>query len=423
MGQIAFKSETEQNSDSLKLKDIIEMVVTNHPTVKAAEEAINNANAKIGLAKSGYYPETDISANYSNIGPVTKLTIPSMGTFQLFPENNYSASVNYRQLIYDFGRTNRNIELEKEGREIDLQAVARIKQKLSLVTLNNFYALVFLQAAIQIKEQQLATLREHLDYIKKMMATGSATEYHVLSTKVKISTIESQRVDLVAALAAQQASLNSLIGNDQSSRPVVKNELGVEIPGIPADSVLSFAFHHRDEVLLDEKKTSLAQLRYDLIQLHNKPLISIQASGGVKNGYIPDLNKLLPNYVVGMGIRIPLFDGIKNRYNVAQAKSTITSLSFESESTKRNVSTEIYEAESYMIAAAKKISQFELQRDQALKAYSLAKISFNAGTITNLDLLDANTSVSETRLMLLKARIDYTLSVYKLKVAIGERLY
>lgn len=423
MGQIAFKSETEQNSDSLKLKDIIEMVVTNHPTVKAAEEAINNANAKIGLAKSGYYPETDISANYSNIGPVTKLTIPSMGTFQLFPENNYSASVNYRQLIYDFGRTNRNIELEKEGREIDLQVVARIKQKLSLVTLNNFYALVFLQAAIQIKEQQLATLREHLDYIKKMMATGSATEYHVLSTKVKISTIESQRVDLVAALAAQQASLNSLIGNDQSSRPVVKNELGVEIPGIPADSVLSFAFHHRDEVLLDEKKTSLAQLRYDLIQLHNKPLISIQASGGVKNGYIPDLNKLLPNYVVGMGIRIPLFDGIKNRYNVAQAKSTITSLSFESESTKRNVSTEIYEAESYMIAAAKKISQFELQRDQALKAYSLAKISFNAGTITNLDLLDANTSVSETRLMLLKARIDYTLSVYKLKVAIGERLY
>ena len=38
-----------------------------------------------------------------------------------------------------------------------------------------------------------------------MMATGSATEYQILTTKVKISAVESQKVDLVAALTAQQA--------------------------------------------------------------------------------------------------------------------------------------------------------------------------------------------------------------------------
>jgi outer membrane protein TolC len=43
--------------------------------------------------------------------------------------------------------------------------------------------------------------------------------------------------------------------------------------------------------------------------------------------------------------------------------------------------------------------------------------------ITNLDLLDANTSVSESSLMLLKAKIDYVTSVYKLKAALGERIY
>lgn len=423
MGQIAYTPKTEQYSDSLRLKKIIELVVTTNPSIKAAEETINNANARIGLAKSGYYPEADITGNFANIGPVTKLTIPSMGTFQLYPENNYSASVNYRQLVYDFGRTRQNIELENEGKAIDLQTLAQIKQKLSLIALNNFYTLVYLQAAIQIKEEQLVTLKEHLDYIEKMMATGSVTEFHVLTTKVKISTVESQKVDLVAALTAQQASLNSLIGNAPDSKPIVKNELTVELPVIPSDSILSYAYHNRDEVLLDKNKTSLAQLRYGLVQLHNKPVISIQASGGLKNGYIPDLNKVLPNYIVGMGIRIPLLDGIKNRYILAQAQSAITSLSFESESTKRKVSNEIYEAEAYMIAAAKKISQFELQLSQALKAYSLAETSFSAGTITNLDLLDANTAVSESRLMLLKARIDYAASIYKLKVALGERIY
>ncbi len=76
-----------------------------------------------------------------------------------------------------------------------------------------------------------------------------------------------------------------------------------------------------------------------------------------------------------------------------------------------------------MNAAAKKINQYNLQLAQALEAYSLATISFNAGTITNLDLLDSNTAVSESRLLLLKARIDYTASIYKLKAALGERLY
>jgi outer membrane protein TolC len=58
-----------------------------------------------------------------------------------------------------------------------------------------------------------------------------------------------------------------------------------------------------------------------------------------------------------------------------------------------------------------------------LKAYSLAATSFRAGTITNLELLDANTAVSESRLMLLKARIDYAASIYRLKAAVGEKLY
>lgn len=58
-----------------------------------------------------------------------------------------------------------------------------------------------------------------------------------------------------------------------------------------------------------------------------------------------------------------------------------------------------------------------------MKAYSLAETSFLAGVITNLDLLDSNTAVSESKLMLLQSRIDYAASIYKLKAALGERLY
>jgi outer membrane protein TolC len=391
--------------------------------VKIAEEAIKNSDTKIRLARTGYYPVADVTASFSNIGPVTKLAIPDLGTFQLYPANNYSASVNYNEVLYDFGRTKQNIDFENEDKTITEQTLEQVKQKLALIAVNNFYTLVFLQTAIKIKDEQLNALNEHLGYVEKMMATGSATEYQILTTKVKISAVESQKTDLVASLTTYQTSLNSLLGGAHLTNPVVKNELAAEVPFIPADSILSFAFHNRDEVKLNEKKVSLAELRYGMTKLQNKPFLNFIASGGVKNGYIPDLYKITPNYVLGLGFRIPIFDGMKNKYNLMQAQSAITSLSYESEFTKRNISNELSESEANLFASEKKISQFKLQLSQAMRAYSLAETSFKSGVITNLDLLDANTNVSESKLLLLKAKIDYAVSVYKLKAALGERLY
>jgi outer membrane protein len=421
--QTGSAQQAVSSGDSLSLRDIIKMAVTTHPTVKAAEEAVRNADARIGLARTGYYPEADVTASYSNLGPVTKLTIPDMGTFQLYPANNYSASINYRQVVYDFGRTRQNIEIETENKYIGEQALEQVRQKLSMYAVNNYYTLLYLQAAIKIKEEQVATLNEHLNQVEKMMATGSATEYQVLATKVRISVVESQKVDLLAAFASQQASMNSLLGNDNKTMPVVKSDLTADLPMIPQDSIFSYAYHNRDEVLLNEKKMSLAELRYGMAKLQNKPVINFQASGGAKNGYVPYLNEVKANYVVGLGIRIPVFDGMKTKYNVQQAQSAITSLSYESESAKRAISNELLEAEAYLEAARKKISQFELQLVQALKANSLAETSFRSGMVTNLDLLDANEAVSESKLLLLKAKIDYAASIYKLKAALGERIY
>jgi outer membrane protein len=410
-------------TDSLSLKSVIQQVISTYPSVKIAEEALRNADSRISLARTGYNPLVDMTASFINLGPVTRFTLPSFGTFQFNPENNYSVSINIKQLVYDFGRTRQSVELENEGKAIGEQTLEQVKQKLSLYTVNNFYALLYLQAAIKIKDEQLAALNEHLQYIEKVLATGSATEYQVLTTKVRISTVESQKVDLVAAQKVQHAALNSLLGKDNFGSTVVRNELSVVIPVISTDSILVYAYRNRDEVLINEKKASLAGLRYSLTKLQNKPMISFQASGGAKNGYMANLNRLTPNYLVGLGLMVPLFDGMKNKYNLSQAQSDITTLSYEAEYTKRSISNEVYESEALMFAANKKVSQSELQLKQAQKAYSLAETSFKSGVITNLDLLDANTSVSESSLMLLKARIDYAASVYKLKAALGERIY
>jgi outer membrane protein TolC len=409
-------------SDSLSLVSIIEEIVKAHPTVRGAEEALRNADARIGLARTGYYPVVDASASFANIGPVLKFTIPEIGTVQLYPANNYTGAINYRQVIYDFGRTSQSINIEEQNKTLGEMTVEQVKQRMSLVAVNSFYTLAYLQEAVKIKDEQLTTLDEHLRYVRKMKETGSATDYQILTTEVRISTAESQKVDILSSLNVQQAYLSSLLGMDDL-KAVVREELEVTLPSVNKDSVQAFALRNRNEMLISKERTSLAGLRYDLIKTVNRPIISLSISGGAKNGYIPELGQLRANYSAGVGISVPIFDGMKSKYNLLQAKSAINSAEFEVENTKRNITSEVREAESYLESAHQKVSQFSLQLDQALQAYSLAETSFRSGVITNLELLDANTAVSESRLMLLKAKIDYAASIYRLKAALGERLY
>lgn len=418
----AAKSETLP-ADSLSLSAIISEVTANHPLVKKAMEELRVADAKIGLAEANYLPNVDFSTNYSRIGPISTITIPDMGSFSFVPHDNYSATFNVNQTVFDFGKTEKSVLLEKQGRELGVRSVEQVKQKLSQAAIANYFTLVYLQEALKIKDEQLKTLNEHLAHVKKKQETGSATQYEILTTQVRISSIENQKTDLETARKVQISQLNSLLGKPESETQQVKKDLTVAAPGQNGESLIESAMQNRDEMKLAREKAKLASLRYNLVDAQNNPVINAFVSGGVKNGYTPYLYDPKANFVAGFGLKVPIFDGKRSKYNLEQAQSAIQSNDDETEIARRTIVTEVVEAEANVSASVKKVDQGELQLRQAAQAYDLAKVRFDSGVITNLELLDGSTAVSESRLMLLKSKIDYTVNLYKLKLAVGERLY
>lgn len=410
-------------TDSLSLNTIISEVTANHPLVKKAMEDINASDAKIGLAEAGYLPNIDVTSSYTRIGPISEISIPGMGTFSFYPHDNYSAALNVNQTIYDFGKTEKNVLLEKEGKQMAQLSVEQVKQKLSQAVIANYFTLVFLQEALKIKDEQLSTLNEHLNFIEKKQETGTATQYEILTTQVRISTIENQKTDLETVRQVQVCQLNSLLGKPESTSQTVKKELSISIPDQQNDALITAAIQNRDEMKLANEKAKLAQLRYSYTGAQNNPEFNAYLSGGVKDGYSPYLYDPRVNFAVGVGVKIPIFDGNRNKFNLVQAQSAIQVNDQETEIARRTIVNEVVECEANVKASQKKVEQGELQLQQATQAYSLAKVRFDSGVITNLELLEGSTAVSESRLQLLKAKIDYTVSLYKLKSAIGERLY
>jgi outer membrane protein TolC len=416
-------SNVSASSDSLNLDSVLKQVMNNYPTIKEAEQAIVAAESKVGLSKSAYYPNISLSSSYSHLGPVSSISFPGLGTFNMYAADNYSAAINLNQTIYDFGKTAKNVAYANQNSELTKLGENQIKQQLSFIIIGNFFSLVYLQKAILIKDEELDNLNEHLHFIEKKTETGSSTEYEILTTNVRISTIENQKTDLETSLKIGQSKLNALRGKPLTETFAVRDNLISFSSFVTCDSLISKALNQRDEIKIVNQKEILAQMKLDNINATNNPSFSLFANGGLKNGYFPDLNVAKANYVVGVSFNMPLFDATRTKYNRIAAQTDIQSAQQEKELTQRNISEDIIENYENVSASQIKVKQAKLQVEQAERAYQLAEIRFQSGSITNLDLLDNAVLLSESRLTLLKTQIDYMVYQYKLKIAMGETIY
>jgi outer membrane protein TolC len=122
-------------------------------------------------------------------------------------------------------------------------------------------------------------------------------------------------------------------------------------------------------------------------------------------------------------LHVPIYSASKTKHQLALQEAKQEELHYATEAEKRNVKQDVIQSIEDLKAAKLKIEQNEMQFHQAEEAYKLAEVSFNAGSITNLDLLDASTNLEDSKLELLKTKIDYLLAGYQLKHTTGERLY
>jgi len=163
-----------------------------------------------------------------------------------------------------------------------------------------------------------------------------------------------------------------------------------------------------------------AQLYLRSVKVMDNPTLSAFVTGGVKNGYIPDLDKLTPNYAAGLGLSVPIFDATRRRNTIRLANSRISMARSDTDQESRDIAAEVYQNETSLLASLKKIDQGLLQVKQAREALNLAAVSFKTGAITNLDLLDAETALEESMVNLLRARTEYAINVVRLNISVGR---
>jgi len=415
-------SVAPQVPDSLTVEQAVRRVLETHPAVQEARNGVSASEERVQVQRSLSSPTVVAEGSYSRIGPTPTLTFNDE-TFSLFPANNYVAGLTLRHTLEDGGRRDMAVERARSFERTATENVDLVRTRLAYQTIDAFYAVLFLRRNLQVQDEEIDALDQHLEIIRGKVQAGTATDFEALTTQVRIATARSQRVDIADALEQRTIELRDLLGfpADRAIMPV--GDFQADTLNLDVDSLRAAALEQRPELRMARDAEASAEVGSRLAALADKPGVNLNLTLGAKNGYVPNINTIKPNFVAGMSVQLPVYQGDRTRSQVRAAGADLTTAQSHTTTLERSVTTAVEQAVASVKAAQEKIQTTDVQVRQATAALELAQTRYQAGVVTNLDVLDAETVLAQARLVQLRARYNLVRSRYRLDQAVGAKVW
>lgn len=411
-----------QVMDTLTLNETIQRVLATYPSVKQADEAVKSAGYNVKMARAALLPVLDASASYTRVEPVAKVHFEELD-LSFNPKNNYNASISVSQLIYDFGKNRPRIEAARQREDVSRLQQNELYQSLALNTVQMYYLNCFTREAIKIKQQELADYKEMLRQTELRTKSGSSTSFDLLSTEVNQLAVQTQLTDLFTSLRTQQTQLSILADTSVTEAVALSEYFEIKQNLTHLDELLVMAYANRPEMQLVDKQVLIARLEESAARRAYNPSLDLAASAGGKNGYPVHIDRMRLNYEAGVTLSIPLYEGGRRKQSASLAKSAYNTAVYQKELVEKQVHQQVADNFYALVAYYNKMEQLSRQVLLARKAYAQAQVNYEAGSITNLELLTSSTNLSNSELQLLQAKINYQINYYKLQVSVGTPIW
>jgi outer membrane protein len=429
---------TADGAVTLTVGQAVARAKANQPLIRQALDAVEAARARIGEAQSAYYPMVSGTASYTRLSDqsfsLASVLPPNLvsqagsyqglleAPFSLVPLNVWDFNVGLNQVITQFGRRDVQARLAQSGLAAARIGVDQVTTAVSYQAAQVFYTALFLQEQGTALDEQYQNLEEHLRVIQVREDTGSATRLEDLGTRVRMAALQSQRADVESQFQKQKIALRQLIGSPPSA-PIALS--GSFDPGsAPADeaTLVESALQKRTDVRQAVEAESAADLGRRLAELAPWPTIAAHASVGFKNGSLPDINVPVFNWVAGVQVNVPIFQGFLQTRIQEEAGKKLEGARENTSAVRQNATTQVLQAAQDVRAARQQVEISSGALDQARQMVEVAKVQYDIGIISNLEYLDAQTALQTANISNLAAMYKEVLSEYALRQVSGDTL-
>jgi len=388
-----------------ELAQIIDLALTNNPLTRTTWLQARVSEASLGSVRAAYLPTVDIDASL--------VRARSAGTPAVTTLNGPVLSLDY--LLFDFGGRNAASEA---ARQTLIAADYTHNQAIQNVILQVEQAYYDYLDAKALLIAQTATIKERqtsLDSADARHRAGVATIADVLQARTALSQAKLTYETIDGNLHRLQGTIATVMGLPAST-PFDVGELPQDVPvqqvSDAVESLIARAVAERPDLAAARADVVSARARVQVARAQGLPSIGIGASVGplFTNG----LSQHSTLYSAGISLRVPLFTGFRNTYDIRAAEIQTQLASENARSLEQQIDLQVWSSYYALQTSMQRLTTSrDLLRD-ALESVDVASGRYKAGIGNILDLVTAQSALENARAEEVQARADWFLSVAQL---------
>jgi outer membrane protein len=393
----------------------------NDPTLAAARATYEAALESVPQARSALLPNVNLEAQTNvNRYDASAFTDPRVNIDRNFWFGGLTVSAS--QPLYRYANRVALSEAEKQAAQAEY-TLKSAQQDLILRVAGAYFDILLAQFNVELAESQKAAVSEQLAQAKRNFEVGVATITDTNEAQAAYDQIAAQEITSRNDLENKRTALRAIIGH---TAPALKR-LGPSFePALPEPDSLDYWVQR---ALTDNLAVKVAQYNSDIAGLDVErqraarlPTLDLvgsvnaQASNGtVQVGVRSDSAQTM----IGIALNVPLYTGGFIDSKVRQAVALQESARQNLELARRTARSGAQTGFTGVTSAVASVKAFEQALKSAQVAYESNKTGQEVGVRTNLDVLNTQQQVYQTRRDLAQAYFNYLLGVLQLKAATG----
>ncbi len=387
-------------------------------TFLSARSAYDASLAKAEQARAGLRPQAGLAAgaNWNNRNS-------SVGALDS-TFNTQNVTLSASQPLYRPA----NAAADQQGQlAIDI-AKAQLKsaeQDLIVRTTQAYFDVLAAQDTLTFVQAQKKAVSEQLAAAKRNFEVGTTTVTDSREAQARYDLVIAQEIAAENDLRVKKLALDQLVGKaNVSPKPLATP---VALPALtPADpqAWVTQAETGHPAVLQATKGLAIAQLETQKAQAGHKPTLDLM--GQYQIARAPSSSSAIPGYVrnntatVGVQFNLPLYAGGAIQNRVKETLALEDKARTDLEGAKRGVSQATRSAYFGVLSGQGQVKALEAAEASSQSALDANKLGYQVGVRINIDVLNAQSQLFQTKRDLAVARYNVLIGGLRLKQASGQ---
>ncbi len=404
---------------SVQAQSLVDLYTAARSFDATFQSAKSNADAtafRAEQAKAGILPSASLSgnANRTNTEAVSKVA-------QAY--GSQTVTLGASQPLYRPGNWATYEQGKKQVELAQAQLNAAEQDLIVRVTQAYFDVLAATDTLAYLKSLKTAT-SEQLASAKRNFEVGTSTITDSREAQARYDLVIAQELAADNDLRVKSLALDTLVGrSDTTPRPLA---LPAMLPTLPMTDMEQWVVQAQDNhPTIQQAKIALdvARLETQKARAGHKPTVDLVGSYSMVNNNgtfgAGSADSRVNNAAIGVNFNLPLFAGFSIQNRVRETVSLEEKAKSDLDIAQRGVAQGTRSAFLGVISGAAQVKAFEAAEASTQSALDANKLGYQVGVRINIDVLNSQSQLFDTKAKLAKARYDVLVGGLRLRQASG----